>query len=92
MTQIVTAVLLFCMTLILIRALKGPSSYDRILAGNLFGTHTVLLIVVMAFLSGDMMYLDIALVYALINFTATIGLLKYFKYGSFDVPSPGSRP
>lgn len=82
----VTAVvaLLFSMGLILIRGFKGPSAYDRILSANIFGTVTVLAISLLAFLLSDMMYLDMALLYALINFTSTIALLRFFKYGSFN--------
>lgn len=69
------------MLLAVIRAIKGPSIYDRILAVNMFGTKTVLLIAVLGFLMGRPEFLDIALVYALINFVGTIAVLKVFKYG-----------
>lgn len=73
--------ILLTMTLALIRALLGPTVYDRILAVNMFGTKTVLLIAVFGFLTGRPDFLDIALVYALINFIATIAVLKFFEYG-----------
>lgn len=69
------------MALALIRAVKGPTVYDRILAGNMFGTKAVLMIAVLGFLTGRPDFLDIALVYALINFVGTIAVLKVFKYG-----------
>ncbi len=47
----------------------------------MFGTKTVLLIAVFGFLTGRPDFLDIALVYALINFIATIAVLKFFEYG-----------
>lgn len=72
------------MGMILIRALKGPTAYDRILAGNIFGTATVLTIALFSSLKEDSMLLDMALLYGLINFTATIALLRYFKFGGFD--------
>jgi len=68
------------MMLALIRALKGPTIYDRILAVNVFGTKTVLLITIVGFLFGRPDFLDIALVYALINFISVIGVLRYFEY------------
>lgn len=71
------------MLMLLARGFLGPTVYDRILVVNLFGTKTVAAIALLAFLVGDMMYLDVALVYALINFITTIALLKYFKYGTF---------
>ena len=68
--------ILVTMGLALVRALLGPTVYDRILAVNMFGTKTVLLIAVFAFLSGRTDILDIALVYALINFIAVVAVLK----------------
>jgi len=68
------------MIFVLIRAFSGPTMYDRVLAVNLFGTHTVLLIGVMGFLFGRPDFLDIALLYALINFVGTIAVLKFFRY------------
>jgi multicomponent Na+:H+ antiporter subunit F len=74
---------LVTMGLALTRALLGPSIYDRILAVNMFGTKTVLLIAVFAFLSGRTDVLDIALVYALINFIGVIAVLKLVEQGNF---------
>ncbi len=76
------AALLVTMALALARAFRGPTVFDRILAMNMFGTKTVLMIAVLGFLMGRPQFLDIALVYALINFVATIAVLKVFKHGS----------
>ena len=70
--------IIIAMVLILIRAVLGPTVYDRILAVNLFGTKAMLLIAVMGFLDGRPEFLDIALVYALINFIATIAIMKFW--------------
>ena len=75
-----TAALIVCMALTLSRAILGPSLYDRVLAGNSFGTKTVLLLGVMGFLTGRPDFLDIALLYVLINFVGTIAILKFFRY------------
>ncbi|MEE8532617.1 MAG: monovalent cation/H+ antiporter complex subunit F [Alphaproteobacteria bacterium] len=69
------------MALALARAVIGPTIYDRILAINAHGTKTVLLIAVIGFVTGRPDFLDLALVYALINFVGTIAALKLFKYG-----------
>lgn len=79
---------LTAMVLVLARALLGPTVYDRILALNSFGTKTVLIIALYGFLTGRPDFLDIALVYALINFAGTIAVLKYFEYGDLGVASP----
>ena len=68
------------MAMAIVRAFSGPTLYDRILAVNMFGTKTVLIIAVLGFLMGRPEFLAIALVYALINFVGVIALLKYFKY------------
>ena len=72
--------ILVVMVMAIARALLGPTIYDRILAVNLFGTKTVLLIAVIGFLFGRPDFLDIALVYALINFISIVGVLRYFEY------------
>ena len=73
------AALIAAMVLALARAFAGPTVYDRILAVNQIGTQTVLLIAVMGFISGRPDFLDISLLYALINFVATIAVLRYVK-------------
>ena len=80
-----TVALLTTMLLALVRASLGPTVYDRVLAVNSFGTTTVLLIAVLGFLNGRPDFLDLALVYALINFIATLAVLKYFKFGNLAV-------
>ncbi len=80
-----TAAIVVTMALALVRSFVGPTVYDRILAVNMFGTKTVLMIAVLGFLMGRPEFLDIALVYALINFVGTIAMLKYFKYGDLGI-------
>jgi len=75
-----SAALLISLALALVRATKGPTVYDRILAVNTFGTLTVILICVYNFLIGRPEFLDIALLYALINFIGTIAVTKYVTF------------
>ena len=70
---------LITMTLAMIRALMGPTVYDRILAVNLFGTKTALLLSVVAFLYGRPDFLDLALAYSLINFIGILAVLKFVQ-------------
>ncbi len=75
------------MALVMVRLYAGPTLYDRVLALNSFGTHTVLFIGILGFLNGRPDFLDIALLYALINFVGTIAILKFFRYRAIgDVP------
>ena len=76
-----TAGILISMMLAMVRALLGPTVYDRVLAVNAFGTKTVLLIAALGFLTERPEFLDLAVVYALINFIGTIAVLKFFEYG-----------
>jgi len=73
--------ILAAMALAMTRALLGPTVYDRVLAVNMFGTKTVLIIAVLGFLTGRPDFLDLALLYALINFVGTLAVLKFFEYG-----------
>lgn len=66
------------MALALLRGLLGPTLFDRILAVNMFGTKTVLFITLMAAVAGRSDYVDIALVYAMINFLATVAVMRFF--------------
>ena len=75
----VSIAILSTMALAIIRALRGPSIYDRILAVNMFGTKTVLLVSVVAFLFGRPDFLDLALAYALINFIGVLAVLEFFQ-------------
>lgn len=74
------AAILISMAMLLVRAVRGPTDFDRILAVNSFGTKTVLLIAVLGFLTGRPAFLDLALVYALMNFISTIAVLKFTRY------------
>ena len=79
MYYVVSIAILVTMALALVRALLGPSVYDRVLAVNVFGTKTVLLLSVVAFLYGRPDFLDLALAYALINFIGVLAVLLYFQ-------------
>jgi len=71
---------LVTMVLALIRAFEGPSAYDRMLAANLFGTKTVLVIALGGYALDWHSYLDVALLYAMVNFVSTIAVMRFFEY------------
>ena len=77
-----TVGLLVTMVLAALRARSGPTVFDRVLAANAFGTQTVLLIAVSGFLTGRPDFLDLALVYALMNFIGVIAVLKFVRFGN----------
>ena len=70
--------LLIALVLVLVRVIRGATLYDRILAVNAFGTLTVLIIALYCLRSGRSDFLDIALLYALLNFVGTLALLRFF--------------
>ncbi|MGB5623609.1 MAG: monovalent cation/H+ antiporter complex subunit F [Gammaproteobacteria bacterium] len=76
---VATIAILVTMALALIRAVLGPTVYDRVLAVNMFGTKTVLLLSVIAFLGGRPDFLDLALAYALINFIGVLAMLDFYR-------------
>lgn len=82
MFSVAALALLVTLALALIRAALGPTVFDRALAANTIGTCAVLLLAVIGFLTGRPEFLDLAIVYALLNVIGTIAVLKFFRYGS----------
>jgi multicomponent Na+:H+ antiporter subunit F len=78
----VIVALLAALVLLLVRAVLGPTVFDRLLAANTTGTSAVLLLAALAFLDGRPEFLDLAIVYALLNVIGTIAVLKFFRYGA----------
>ncbi|MDO8287632.1 MAG: monovalent cation/H+ antiporter complex subunit F [Parvibaculum sp.] len=76
------------MLLVIARSIAGPSLYDRVLAVNSFGTLTVLLIGLLGFFTSRPDFLDIALLYALINFVGTIAVLKFVRHRLLGAAKP----
>jgi len=81
MFAVAAAGILAAMAMAMARALLGPTVYDRVLAVNTVGTKTVILLAVIGFLTGRPDWVDLSLVYALINFIGTIAVLKFFEFG-----------
>jgi len=79
-----TIAVILAIIITLYRAIRGPTIYDRVLAGNAIGTMTVIVLALMGFVYGRPHFLDLAVVYTLINFVATIAFLKYREAGRLD--------
>lgn len=79
--------LLVTLALALVRAGLGPTVFDRAQAANTIGTVAMLLLAVMGFLNGRPEFLDLAIVYGLLNIIGTVAVLKYFRHG--DLGDPG---
>lgn len=78
--------LLVTIALALVRAVLGPTVFDRAQAANTIGTCAVLLLAVIGFLTGRPDFLDLAIVYGLLNVIGTIAVLKFFRYGNLGDP------
>lgn len=82
---IATAIILAAATfLCLYRAIVGPSDADRIVSINIIGTKTVVIISLISLVFRQEFFLDVALVYALISFIATVGIAKYMEKGALE--------
>ena len=76
-----TIALLVALALALARAVLGPTVFDRVQAANTIGTLAMLLLAAIGFLSSRPEFLDLVLVYGLLNVLGTIAVLKFFRHG-----------
>jgi multicomponent Na+:H+ antiporter subunit F len=79
--------LLVTLALVLVRMFRGPTLFDRALAGNAIGTISMLLLALLEFFTGRPEYTDLALVYGLLNIVGTIAVLKFFRSGDLGKPA-----
>ena len=77
-------VLLVGMFMILVRAIAGPTVYDRILATNALGTKTIVFVTLLGYVSGRTEFIDMAIIYAMVSFITTIAILKFAEMGRLD--------
>jgi len=86
--------LLLAAALVLVRAALGPSVFDRLQAANTIGTCAMLLLATLGFLTERPDFLDLALVYGLLNVIGTIAVLKFCRFGDLgqSVEGSGAEP
>jgi multicomponent Na+:H+ antiporter subunit F len=72
---------LVALALAIVRAIKGPTVFDRVLAGNTVGSLSIMLLAVFGFLTGRPEFLDVGLTYGLLNLIGTLAVLKFFRHG-----------
>jgi multicomponent Na+:H+ antiporter subunit F len=73
--------LLVALAMVVLRAVKGPTAFDRVLAANAIGTIVILIITVYGFVSGRALFIDVALTYGLLNLIGTVAILKFIRHG-----------
>ena len=83
------AAILVALALAITRAIKGPTVFDRVLAGNTVGALAIMLLAVVGFLTERPEFLDIGLTYGLLNLIGTLSVLKFFRHGdlAYDAES-----
>lgn len=86
------AAILVALALVITRAIKGPTVFDRVLAGNSVGTLAIMLLAVVGFLTGRPEFLDIALTYGLLNLIGTLAVLKFFRHGDLACDAEEEEP
>jgi multicomponent Na+:H+ antiporter subunit F len=85
------ASVLVALALAITRAIKGPTIFDRVLAGNTVGTLAIMLLAVFGFMTGRPEFLDIGLTYGLLNIIGTLAVLKFFRHGDLAHDSDTDR-
>ncbi|MEX0752030.1 MAG: monovalent cation/H+ antiporter complex subunit F [Xanthobacteraceae bacterium] len=81
MFVLAAAAVILALALVVARAVKGPTVFDRVLAGNSVGMLAILLLAILGFLTGRPEFLDIGLTYGLLNLIGTLAILKFFRHG-----------
>ncbi len=89
MIVVATAALLITLWLIMVRLTLGPTVFDRLQAANTIGTVAMILLAVLGFLNGRPEFIDLSIVYGLLNIIGTIAILKFFRHG--DLGEPGDQ-
>jgi multicomponent Na+:H+ antiporter subunit F len=90
MFAVAAVAILAALALATARALAGPTVFDRALAGNSIGSGAILLLAMFGFMTGRPEFLDIGILYALLNVIGTLAVLKFFRYG--DLSHAGEEP
>ena len=92
MFAVAAVALLVSLALVLVRAILGPTVFDRVQAGNTVGTIAMMLLAVIGFLTGRPEFLDIAITYGLLNVVGTIAVLKFFQRGNLGDTGDERQP
>jgi multicomponent Na+:H+ antiporter subunit F len=87
MFTVAAIAILVALSLVIARAIRGPTVFDRLLAGNSVGTLAIMLLATVGFLNGRPEFLDVGLTYGLLNLIGTLAVLKFFRHGdlAYDV-------
>jgi multicomponent Na+:H+ antiporter subunit F len=91
MFSLAAAAILVALTLTIARAIRGPTVFDRVLAGNTVGTLAIMLLAVVGFLTDRPEFLDLGLTYGLLNVIGSLAVLKFFRHGDLAYDPDNDR-
>ena len=80
---VVFLALLLCSIMAMIRVIRGPTAPDRIVGLDTINSIVIVLMVVFGAAFNEVIYIDVAIVYALLSFISTLFIAKYLEGGDF---------
>ena len=80
---IVLGALFLAIVMALIRVIKGPTAPDRIVGLDTINTIVIVSMVIFGLATSSVIYIDVAIVYALLSFISTLFIAKYLEGGEF---------
>jgi len=81
---LITLILLFIgIIMAVIRIIKGPTAPDRIVGLDTVNTIVIVSMVIFGAIYNEIIYIDVAIVYALLSFVSTLFIAKYLQGGEF---------
>lgn len=81
--MIAIAILLVCFLLAIIRIVKGPTAPDRVVGLDTINTIVISSMVLFGAATNQVIFIDVAIVYALLSFISTLYIAKYLEGGKF---------
>lgn len=80
---IVLGFLLLAIVIALIRVIKGPTVPDRVVGLDTINTIVIVGMVIFGAITQNVLYIDVAIIYALLSFISTLFIAKYLEGGDF---------
>jgi multicomponent Na+:H+ antiporter subunit F len=87
-----TLAVISALILVVIRVIRGPTLFDRVLAGNSVGSLAIILLSVLGFLNGRPEWLDLGITYGVLNLIGTLAILKFFRHGDLAHDGEEDKP
>ncbi|MCG6113646.1 MAG: monovalent cation/H+ antiporter complex subunit F [Mesorhizobium sp.] len=91
MFAVAAVAVMVALALAVVRVLAGPTVFDRLVAANKIGNGVILLLALFGFMNGRPEFLDIGILYGLLNIIAVFAVLKFLRYGDLS-RSGGEEP